>query len=59
MVDDEYDAINFLAYSAVVNSEELSEMKKTISGYLTKSMEISETDEKLEEISRKTKNAVQ
>ncbi|MCK4661890.1 MAG: hypothetical protein KAT68_03410 [Bacteroidales bacterium] len=59
MVDDEYDAINFLAYSALINKGEIEEIKKTINDYLTKSMEIYETDEKLEEISMRIINAVQ
>lgn len=59
MIDNEYDAINFLAYSALINKGEIEEIKKAINGYLTKSMEISESDEKLEEISIRIKNAVQ
>ena len=54
-VDDEYDSINFLAYSALKNKGEIEEIKKAINSYLTKSMEIDETDEKLEEISRRIK----
>lgn len=59
MVVDEYDAINFAAYSALINTGELEVIKKAIKDYLTKSMEISETNEKLEEISIRIKNAVQ
>ena len=59
MVDDEYDAINFLAYSAVINNGELKEIKNAINGYLTKSMEINASENDIEEIARKIKNAVQ
>jgi hypothetical protein len=58
VVDDEYDEINFLAYSVLMKNGEIEEIKKSIKGYLTQSMEIDETDEKLEEISMKIKNAV-
>ena len=59
MVDDEYDDINFLAYSALIDKGEIEDMKNAINDYLTKSMEIYETDRKLEEISMRIKNAVQ
>ncbi|MEZ5084042.1 MAG: hypothetical protein R2750_11430 [Bacteroidales bacterium] len=59
MVEDEYDAINFLAYSAVINSGDLREIKKAINGYLTKSMGIDVPDDDIEEIAKKIKNAVQ
>tara|TARA_R110002033_G_scaffold170983_1_gene215135 strand:- start:59 stop:643 length:585 start_codon:yes stop_codon:yes gene_type:complete len=58
-VDDEYDAINFLAYSAAINSGEIISIKSAIKKYLTESMEISESDKKLETISLKIKNVVQ
>ncbi|GET24281.1 hypothetical protein [Prolixibacter sp. NT017] len=59
VVDDEYDEINFLAYSVLMRNGGIEEIKKSIKGYLAQSMEIDETDEKLEEISMKIKNAVQ
>ena len=59
MVEDEYDAINFLAYSAVINSGKLEEIKNAINGYLTKSMEINAPDDDIEKIAKKIKNAVQ
>lgn len=59
MVDDEYDTINFLAYSAVINNGELIEIKNVINEYLTKSMEINAPENDIEEIARKIKNAVQ
>ncbi|MEQ8241150.1 MAG: hypothetical protein RIA69_18190 [Cyclobacteriaceae bacterium] len=58
-VDDEYDSINFAAYSAFLQNGNTESVKIAIRKYLKKAMEIDETDEKLNELSEKIKNAVQ
>ncbi|HYG37368.1 MAG TPA: hypothetical protein VD908_02060 [Cytophagales bacterium] len=58
-VDDEYDSINFAAYSALLQNGDTDSIKIAIRKYLNESMEIDETDEKLNEISEEIKNAVQ
>ncbi len=58
-VDDEYDSINFAAYSALLQNGNTESVKIAIRKYLKEAMEIDETDEKLNEISEKIKNAVQ
>ena len=58
-VDDEYDAINFAAYSALLQNGDTDSIKLAIRKYLNEAMEINETDEKLNELSEKIKNAVQ
>ncbi|MFZ6664707.1 hypothetical protein [Peijinzhouia sedimentorum] len=58
-VDDEYDSINFAAYSALLQNGDSESVKVAIRKYLNEAMEIEETDEKLKELSEKIKNAVQ
>ena len=58
-VDDEYDSINFAAYSAFLQNGDTESVKIAIRKYLNEAMEIDETDEKLNELSEKIKNAVQ
>jgi hypothetical protein len=58
-VDDEYDSINFAAYSAFFQNGDTESVKIAIRKYLKEAMEIDETDEKLNELSEKIKNAVQ
>jgi hypothetical protein len=58
-VDDEYDSINFAAYSAFLQNGDTESVKNAIKKYLKEAMEIDETDEKLNELSEKIKNAVQ
>ncbi|BDD01379.1 hypothetical protein [Persicobacter psychrovividus] len=58
-IDDEYDSINFAAYSALLQNGNTESVKIAIRKYLKEAMEIDETDEKLNEISKKIKNAVQ
>ena len=58
-VDDEYDSINFAAYSAFLQSGDTESVKIAIRKYLKEAMEVDETDEKLNELSEKIKNAVQ
>jgi hypothetical protein len=58
-VDDEYDSINFAAYSALINEGTMEAIKSAIKKYLNESMEIDETEEKLEELATEIKNAVQ
>lgn len=58
-VDDEYDSINFAAYSAFLQNGDTESVKDAIRKYLKEAMEIDETDEKLNELSEKIKNAVQ
>lgn len=59
IVDDEYDSINFAAYSALLQNGDTESVKIAIRKYLNEAMEIDETDEKLNELSEKIKNAVQ
>lgn len=54
-VDDEYDSINFLAYSALINNGGLDDIKLAIKKYLNESMEIDISDNKLTEIAQKIK----
>lgn len=58
-VDDEYDSINFAAYSAFHQNGDTESVKIAIRKYLKEAMEIDETDKKLNELSEKIKNAVQ
>ncbi|BDD01474.1 hypothetical protein [Persicobacter psychrovividus] len=58
-IEDEYDSINFAAYSALLQNGNTESVKIAIRKYLKEAMEIDETDEKLNEISEKIKNAVQ
>jgi hypothetical protein len=58
-VDDEYDSINFAAYSAFLQNGDTESVKIAIRKYLKEAMEIDETDEKLNELSENIKNAVQ
>jgi hypothetical protein len=58
-VDDEYDSINLAAYSAFLQNGDTESVKNAIRKYLKEAMEIDETDEKLNELSEKIKNAVQ
>lgn len=57
-VDDEYDSINFAAYSALIQNGDSDSVKVAIRKYLNEMMEIDETDEKLNELSEKIKYAV-
>ncbi len=59
IVDDEYDAINFAAYSALINIGTTESIKTAIKKYLNEAIGIDETDEKLNEVSLKIKNAVE
>ena len=52
-VDDEYDSINFLAYSALINNGGLDNIKLVIKKYLNESMEIDISDNKLTDIAQK------
>ena len=54
-VDDEYDSINFAAYSALLQNGDSVSVKVAIRKYLNEAMEIDETDEKLNELSEKIK----
>ncbi len=58
-VDDEYDSINFAAYSTFLQNGDTESVKIAIRKYLKEAMEIDETDEKLNELSERIKNAVQ
>jgi hypothetical protein len=58
-VDDEYDSINFAVYSAFLENGDSESVKIAIRKYLNEAMEIDETDEKLNELSKKIKNALQ
>jgi hypothetical protein len=58
-VEDEYDSINFAAYSAFLQNGDTESVKIAIRKYIKEAMEIDETDEKLNELSEKIKNAVQ
>jgi len=57
-VDDEYDSINFAAYSAFLQNGDTESVKNAIRKYLKEAMEIDETDEKLNELSEKIISAV-
>ncbi|MFN8258245.1 MAG: hypothetical protein U0W24_21330 [Bacteroidales bacterium] len=58
-VEDEYDSINFAAYSALIKNGDSESVKVAIRKYLIEAMEIDETEEKLNELSEKIKKAVQ
>lgn len=58
-VEDEYDSINFVAYSALIKNGDSESVKVAIRKYLIEAMEIDETEEKLNELSEKIKKAVQ
>jgi hypothetical protein len=55
VVDDEYDSINFLAYSALRNKGTLEGIKKAIKEYMNDSMELDVPDSDLTEIAQKIK----
>jgi len=54
-VDDEYDSINFLAYSALRKKGTVEEVKKAIKKYVNDSMELDIPDSDLMEIAQKIK----
>lgn len=56
IVDDEYDSINFLAYSALKNQGEIEDIKNAIKGYMSDSMEMDIPDSELVLIAKKIKN---
>lgn len=58
-VDDEYDSINFAAYSAFLHNGNTESVKIAIRKYLKEAMQIDETEEKLNELSERIRNAVQ
>jgi len=55
VVDDEYDSINFLAYSALRKKGTVEEVKKAIKKYVNDSMELDIPDSDLMEIAQKIK----
>lgn len=56
MVDDEYDSINFLAYSALRNQGEVEDIKNAIKKYMADSMEMDVPESDLILIAKKIKN---
>lgn len=57
-VDDEYDSINFAAYSAFLKNGDMKSIKIAIQKYLNEAMGIDETDEKLDELSIEIKKII-
>jgi hypothetical protein len=55
LVDDEYDSINFAAYSVLINGGSLDEIKNAIEKYLNGSMGITRSDKELTELAIKIK----
>ena len=55
VVDDEYDSINFLAFSALRNKGTVKDIKNAIKNYMTDSMEIDVPDSDLTKIAEKIK----
>jgi hypothetical protein len=58
VVDDEYDDINFNAYSALINDGTVDDVKMAIGKYMNESLQMDVPDEELETIAVKIKNAV-
>jgi hypothetical protein len=55
MIDDEYDSLNFLVYSALINNSGLDNIKFVIKKYLNESMEIDIPETDLTELAVKIK----
>ncbi len=55
VVDDEYDSINYLVYSALRSKGTIEDIKKAIKEYMNDSMEIDVPDSDLTEIAQKIK----
>ena len=58
VVDDEYDDINFNAYSALINDGTVDDVKMAIGKYMNESLQMDVPDEELETIAAKITDAV-